>query len=427
MTKNSNEIIEELSTKSNRIQKLIVTLTFIFVFTFTSIGYAMYATDLSINNEVTVTGYKSVEISDCTPGSSYNYMAGSGNHNNRITANGVFAEFMFGGTFFNGNMSKVDYTCTITNSTDVDYTYKEFTYAATGKSKGSGPDLVIPAPVISGLEIGDVIEAGSSKNVKITYNYNGQISGEYIFDADTIFEFSKEEVIIPETKILANASNSVYFVKDDRNFNTTLTLANVSSNSLNYHLESSNPDVVLVDINGNPSNYASLINAGDEVNQVIYFKVNPNASLNNGIITDFNIVIDDETTKIETFNIYQDEGKKLLPNAEVKYTWSASGNGSWYGHYDLSLSITNNDTFSYDKWTMYIYLDDKVKITELQNWSDSIEYDPTAHAIKWSSKERYTSSHRKVSPGQTLNTLGNSIVTTENSQLKYKKIVVYGE
>ena len=281
----------------------IFVIIFLLLFSFVSIGYALYSEPISLNGNIAVMEGKIIEITDasivreeCSNLTSYNEPSYEG------------MNISFNINTRSSNFSAT-YLVTITNNSNRDYTYTGFPVSARIEGNENVPivtSTVTNVSTNSPLEAGELIRSGESLTIKLKLDFS-------INEASSI-------TVIVNGNITAQEDNS-------GSINTSIspntgdlrgkdTLAPFTINIINtfkyrriINLTSSNENIMIVDSNGNP--YSTIaIDANSSSSYPIYLKVKEGSiflsdTTTTNIIVSSNGIIDIDTGVL-TLNVDKD-------------------------------------------------------------------------------------------------------------------------
>lgn len=387
-----------------------------------SVGYALYNEELlmestivvEVPDEVMIYSLGVSKVDDATYG---DIVYRTTDTNDYISLDSDL-DFEFSSSSKDGlYASSLTYVYEIVNLSNDDYTYSEFIF-----NGNMSNNETLRAPVIKGIQAGDVIGSRETKFVYVTYYYPNDLSDDISVDVSSSFIFKEGDIDVPMGSIRTSIDKTEIELNDSNMADVNVDIMNLFDSSVIYDIKLSNSNVILTNSSGTSRDYNYIVNSGATNEHHVYMKVKDGVDLSNDVITDIYILTEDgKRYTIGTLTLVGDSRAKYS-KVVVDYTIEAAEN--WADHYFIYFNITNNDTVAMDQYTVYIYLDDSIVFTQFDNYNSMIKYDPDDHIIKISSKERWGDTHKSVAPGETIE-FTQSVVGMSTSDLKIDKIVVY--
>lgn len=387
-----------------------------------SVGYALYNEELKLEGEVVIeipngVMIYSLGVSDVgtTAVGDIVYRTTEGSDSLSLDSD---LDFEFQAAEKDGLYSSyITYVYEIVNLGIDDYTYQEFMFNGDMSNNGT-----LRAPVIEGIKPGDVISSRNTKFVKVTYYYPNDLNSDVSVKVESSFVFKEGNIDVAEGSLRTSIDKTEAEVNDSNMADFNIDVMNLFDSSIIYEIRLSNSDVVLTNSSGTAKDYKDIINSGATNEHHVYLKVKDGVDLSNDLTTDIYVLTDSgERYTIGRLTLLGDSRPKYS-NVVVDYTIEAAP--SWANHYHVYFNITNNNTFTLDQYTIYIYLDDSINITEYHNYQSMAVYVPEENLIKISSANRWSSAHNSLAPGATYE-LSETVFGMNVSDLKFDKIVVY--
>lgn len=413
-------------------QRVLVSAFLLILIVCMSVGYAMYYTELTATGTVSMIDTAGIKPMSMRVSNSSYVTAGDFSYYRTYTdsTTNVVAKTK---AIFNGRNPNITYQITVKNlSTYKTYFYNGMTYSNSFKDSnisGTGGGTPLAAPIVSGITNGQRIAPGQSVTFTFRYYYNQNINRNYTFEGETIFKFVTNDKDIYLPNVAVTMKDTDFDLGKDNKGNTTISLLNLYDSSVEYTLSLSNPNIELVDANGNPCEYTGILNTNQSTNLPMYFHVKDG---NDGYVsmeTDLIVTLSNGAKFTgATFNVYEYEDRPTVKpsRASTEYYCEPAANGSWANHYLCYFSITNTSDTTINQWTMEYKLTQDTNILSIQNWNDEWTYDNKNKLLKISSDYRYEPRHHSLAPGQTYKT-EQMIFEMTNKALNIETFTVYAD
>lgn len=259
--------------KKNRNNKISIgiNIAFILIFSFMTIGFALYNKLLSINSNLSLVGNGEIFIRSIDLVDSSNVTSST---SPTIVNNQVNFNITFNGP---NDTSFANYQVTIVNNSFYDYTFSgidlDYSVSRTdGVKDGSSLDITI-----DGITNGDAIQARSTKTFNIIVNLNANDkSATYVTEVLS----SVNNEIVQEAQILASITPKEGDLRTSNSAMFTLDVISTYGYSRDFTLNITDSNFSLYDLNNNPLGTLS-IPANAEQQYSFYIKANDNATFIN--------------------------------------------------------------------------------------------------------------------------------------------------
>lgn len=250
-------------------KKNIILMLFCFAFCLMSVGYALYGETVNLNGNITLQKVGRVEITNASVVSGE--CSNISNYSNP-TYNGLHIEFRFNTSSENFTAT---YLVTVTNNSNVPYTYTGFPINATvdAGSQTAVPNItstITHADTGAVLQTGEFLDVGESITIKLKMdfslsdknkNMSVTVNGDVSVSQDN--SGSLIPTISPLNGNLKGENTLAPF---------TLSVINTFKYDRNFSLSSSNENIIIVDSNGSSLN-SFTIPANSTKEYKVYLKV----------------------------------------------------------------------------------------------------------------------------------------------------------
>ena len=250
-------------------KKNIILMLFCFAFCLMSVGYALYGETVNLNGNITLQKVGRIEITSASIVSGE--CSNISNYSNP-TYNGLHIEFRFNTSSENFTAT---YLVTVTNNSNVPYTYTGFPINAT---VDAGSQTIVPnitstithADTGAVLQTGEFLDVGESITIKLKMdfslsdknkNMSVTVNGDVSVSQDN--SGSLIPTISPLNGNLKGENTLAPF---------TLSVINTFKYDRNFSLSSSNENIIIVDSNGSSLN-SFTIPANSTKEYKVYLKV----------------------------------------------------------------------------------------------------------------------------------------------------------
>lgn len=413
-------------------QRILVSAFLLILVCCMSVGYATFYTELSVAGTVNMIDTAGIKPMSMRISNSSSVNAGDFSFYRTYTDSTTNVVAKTKATF-SGWQPSVTYQITVKNlSTYKTYYYNGMTYSNTfrdSKVSGTGGGQTLAAPVVSGITNGQRIGPGQSVTFTFRYYYNQYLNNNYIFDGETIFKFVSNDKDIYLPNVAVTLDKNEFELEKDNKGNTNVNLLNLYDSSIEYSLSLSNPNIELVDSEGNSMDYNGILNTNESIKTPLYFHVKDG---NDGYVsmdTDLIVTLSNGAKFTgASFVVYEFEDRPTVKpsRASTEYYCEPAANGSWANHYLCYFSITNTSDTTINQWTMEYKLTADTNIMSIQNWNDEWTYDNRTKLLKISSDYRYEPRHHTLAPGQTYKT-EQMIFEMTNTALNIETFTVYAD
>ena len=256
--------------KNNKIS-IITNVIFILIFSFITIGYALYNKELGITSNLSLKGNGELFIRSIDLVDSSNV---SNSTSPTIVNNEVNFNITFNGT---NNDFFANYLVTIVNNTFYDYTYTgvdlDYSLSRTdGVQDGSSLNISI-----SGINNGDAISARSTKtfNIIVTLNANDP-NATYV--TEIVSDVTHE--VVQEAKLLASVTPKQGNLRNSNLAHFTLDVISTFGYDRTFNINISDSNFEIVNSSGNALSELT-IHANSEETYDFYVKASSNATFVN--------------------------------------------------------------------------------------------------------------------------------------------------
>lgn len=406
--------IKNIANKFYLQERIIVTISLIVAAISMSIGYALYQSDLELEGLVALEKAGILEISKMETITTNYVRVGDYNFENVNTDTGRSLKSHFIATFSNNSANKLSFRYMIENNTKEKYTYigNDFYYLAMKPNS----DFDFYSPSIEGLNVGDVLEPGDKAEVIVSYVFTDIVSGVNSYSADVNFNlnFGLGAISIIPPKVLGSVSNNKLEFDVNYQSNVNVSIISMLDTSVDYSVSLSNSSLSLVNNGGNPATYSGKLNAGKEKNFTIHIKLKAGVEYHNPLTTKVFITLSNGNV-IDAGTITLSKKEDVVPSIEnIELIYSFEPVAGWENHYTLYIEIINKNEFTIDEWNLYLKLDEKITLSDVQNWSDSLTYDADNNILNLTSLYLYADTHYTLAPGDSHKTGQTILVSNIN-------------
>lgn len=250
-------------------KKNIILMLFCFAFCLMSVGYALYGETVNLNGNITLQKVGRIEITSASIVSGE--CSNISNYSNP-TYNGLHIEFKFNTSSENFTAT---YLVTVTNNSNVPYTYTGFPINAT---VDAGSQTIVPnitstithADTGAVLQTGEFLDVGESFTIKLKINFSLGDSDKNMpvtVNGDVSVSQDNSGSLIPTISPLNGNLKG-----EDTLAPFTLSVINTFKYDRNFSLSSSNENIIIVDSNGSSLN-SFTIPANSTKEYKVYLKV----------------------------------------------------------------------------------------------------------------------------------------------------------
>lgn len=320
---------------------IIVSLVLVILISFISVGYAFYSAELSSIGIISLDVTSNIDCiaTSLTNGDNKNTTYIDSSYTNQEYHNKSIIKSKVYGTFNSGSGDYMTMVINIKNVSSQPQTFTEFASSSSLDSDGN----FLPQPRLLNIVIGDVLEPHESRDISVIYYYKNSISNQKSFEAEYTFIFEDGRVNVTVPTMMGTIDKNVFDVKDEV-VSSSVNIVNAFDVSVKYYLRLSNNDgiVTLVDGSNKVSSYSSILDAGENENKPIYFKVDfgTNASVSTMLYI--------ETENGEIYDIQElTFNNNNKPQSIIPINIIVEASNKWQGSsYSLWLEADNsaNDT-----------------------------------------------------------------------------------
>ena len=250
-------------------KKNIILMLFCFAFCLMSVGYALYGETVNLNGNITLQKVGRVEITNASVVSGE--CSNISNYSNP-TYNGLHIEFRFNTSSENFTAT---YLVTVTNNSNVPYTYTGFPINATvdAGSQTAVPNItstITHADTGAILQTGEFLDVGESITIKLKMDFSLSDKNKNMsvtVNGDVSVSQDNSGSLIPTISPLSGNLKG-----EDTLAPFTLSVINTFKYDRNFSLSSSNENIIIVDSNGSSLN-SFTIPANSTKEYKVYLKV----------------------------------------------------------------------------------------------------------------------------------------------------------
>ena len=250
-------------------KKNIILMLFCFAFCLMSVGYALYGETVNLNGNITLQKVGRVEITNASVVSGE--CSNISNYSNP-TYNGLHIEFRFNTSSENFTAT---YLVTVTNNSNVPYTYTGFPINATvdAGSQTAVPNItstITHADTGAVLQTGEFLDVGESITIKLKMDFSLSDKNKNMsvtVNGDVSVSQDNSGSLIPTISPLNGNLKG-----EDTLAPFTLSVINTFKYDRNFSLSSSNENIIIVDSNGSSLN-SFTIPANSTKEYKVYLKV----------------------------------------------------------------------------------------------------------------------------------------------------------
>ena len=390
-----------------------------------SVGYALYHEELHASSVIVLEAPLEIRIYDAIVGTSTSASDKGSVMKFEETSDGmklvVDTTVHFDATGWGDSRATISYTYSVVNLSHKAYSYNDITYS----SEITNGTANIGDPVISGLTRGQVLQPGEELTFTASLTMGAILGISYEKDAiiHIELEFKEGESSVNIGTVKGSLDNdSLVIDGEDRIASLKVSLLNVYGSDVEYTLQSSNPDVTLVDKSGNPYTYTGLLGDGKYEDKTVYLKVVDGVDLTDGIETNIKCnILNGASFDVGTVLLSLDNEPKYN---DVTVTYLIENNVLKEDEYTITFKVNNNRDRSIDEFTAYLYLDSDLVFTNIDNSEASINYLEDKHLIKLSSNIRGSEENISIAAGDSYE-FKRIVVNMNQTDLIIKESVIF--